>query len=364
MTKMKHPSKNQVAVLAAVTFIVTSFVLGISLKNSPQETPPGNDADEVQPAHTNSCQTGQDLANCTAQSLAELAKQDPKRALDEYDAMMGNDPIALQQCHGAHHILGEAAGKVLELDVLIKTNPGTCGLGFIHGAIAAYLGRLPVNEVSAKGPNVCNTIKSQSSDESLYNNCQHALGHRIALNGVEFQDMTKVCSNENQMGYDSCLSGGYMELFSKDSSNDDLDTFADSCNSNEGIPARACWVALMARTSGTISSIDPAQMGGLCISASAPETCARGAGEAYGLISIDRKDEIISSLVEACRPMGPYEEFCLIGGVVIIYGAAIQGVISLKNVESGLKIDIPQAYQESIARSLKETTFTPPDPSQ
>ena len=308
---------------------------------------------------TSSCKPGGGRGACIARLLGDLATRDPQRALVEYTAAVGDDPEALQQCHGAHHILGEAAGTAFEISDLLQANPGTCGLGFIHGAIASYLGKIDKNQTAAEGISVCNTIGAEAQDESLYNNCQHALGHRIAINGAAFETMLDVCKNENPIGYESCLSGGYMEFFSRDENPGMHEVWADLCNTTKDFAARACWVALFARFSATIETTSPEEVAALCETASAAETCAKGAGEAYGLLSVDKGDGVVANLVKSCAPMGEHTGTCLAGGAVIIYGAGVQKVLSLEEIKASLEREIPAQHREAVERAIAGTIFLP-----
>lgn len=307
---------------------------------------------------TSGCEKGAGRGACIAGLLGSLAARDPQQALAEYSAAVKDDPEASQQCHGAHHVLGEAAGKTLDIETLLEADPGTCGLGFIHGAIASYLGNIEKERTVEDGASICGTINTKTKNESLYNNCQHALGHRISINGASFESIIDFCKNDNQGGYESCLSGGYMEFFGREELQESHETWADLCNTLKDFTARSCWVALFARFSSSLEKTSPETVSEMCATASAAETCAKGAGEAYGLLFIDKQGGAVAHLVKACETMGRYTGTCLAGGAVIIHGAGVENILPLGDVESALRKDIPAQHREEVERAIEETEFT------
>lgn len=299
-------------------------------------------------------------APCVARLLVDTAANDPAEALLAYTAAVGDGAEAFQECHGAHHILGEAAGAVRSIEELLEIDPGTCGQGFIHGAIAGYLDSIEDGTATSAGVAACEAIAAISADESLYRNCRHALGHRIAVDGANFEEIEAFCTDGGQLDRVSCVSGGFMQIFSDELGGRMLDLKtvaerAERCNTTTGEVAEGCWVAIMTSVAAIISTVTPELMAELCLEGSAAAQCARSAGEAYGLYAVGEAEKAVSALVDWCALMREQTETCLVGGATTIYGAATQDVISLEGFQDSLKQEIPEQYQEAVLFAVART---------
>jgi len=298
-------------------------------------------------------------APCVARLLADMAANDPAGALRAYTAAVGDGAEAFQECHGAHHILGNAAGSALSIEELLEVDPGTCGQGFIHGAIAGYLDSIEKGTAASAGVAACETIATLSADTGLYDNCRHALGHRLAVDGTKFDEIEAYCASEQRYSFVSCVSGGFMQLFMDEIDKKPLDLTmataqAETCNRTEGAVAEGCWVALMASLSGIITSMPPATMANLCLGGSAPAQCARSAGEAYGLAAVGESERAAATLVTQCAPMREQTENCLVGGAIMLHGAATQDVLSAELLQASLQQEIPAQYREAVRSAIAE----------
>jgi len=292
-------------------------------------------------------------------NVAKVATIDPVRAIKGHDSETGSGPESFRFCHGSHHVLGEAAGAALDIETILAANPGTCGYGFIHGAIVGKLGAIPAGRVVVEGVDICVTIEAKTEDELLYNNCLHALGHRIAIDGATFVEIEESCPKMDGDGYESCVAGGYMESFNQVGGPGMVDSLVGTCNSKSGGVAKACWVALMARVAGEVADLGPGKMAETCLEGTEPATCARGVGQAYALFANSEEAGAVRALVDFCTPMREQMERCLVGGIPIIYEASVQGVIPIEEFKTAIETDIPATHQEAVRGSLADIGNTP-----
>lgn len=307
------------------------------------------------------CPEGMGMAPCVARLLADMAANDPAGALRAYTTAVGAGAEAFQECHGAHHILGNAAGSALSIEELLKIDPGTCGQGFIHGAIAGYLDSIEKGTAASAGVVACETIATLSTDTGLYDNCRHALGHRLVVDGTKLDEIETYCASGRQHSFTSCVAGGFMQLFTDEVGKKPRDLTmttaqAETCNRTEGVVAEGCWLGLMASLGGFVSKMPPATMANLCLGSSAPAKCALGAGEAYGLAAVGESERAVATLVAQCAPMREQTETCLVGGVRQLHGAATQDVLSVELLQASLRQEIPAQYREAVRSAIAQRT--------
>lgn len=302
-------------------------------------------------ANAKSCAAGAGRGECIATAWSAIAGKDPRAALEGYARYVEGDGVLLQQCHGAHHIIGSAAGAENEIKRIIETNPGTCGLGYIHGAIGAYLARQAAGgNLRDVGAAACEQL---STDEALYENCQHALGHEHARNGE--RDFAEVCGTGR--GADSCLSGAYMEQVAQIDTGAELGAWIERCPKTARA-AEACWSVLSANSEAVLAYGSDLVIQ-RCAASGAETTCLRVVGEAVALEIIERETGLYDELTRACTPAGEKTGICIAGGGVIIHGAGVQGILEPSAIERSFDTELPQRWRGAVREAIEATEYLP-----
>ena len=357
----RHRTRRRAVLLAAGMLVFGSAAVYALGRGQTTEREAVRDGGQIAGIDFTECPEGMGKAPCVARLLVDMAASDPAAALRTYTTAAGDSAEAFQECHGAHHILGEAAGAALSIEELLEIDPGTCGQGFIHGAIAGYLNSIEDGTAASTGVAACEAIATLSEDDSLYSNCRHALGHRIAVDGAKFEEIEALCAGGGRLDRVSCVSGGFMQTFSDELGGGLLDMKtvsgrAERCNTTTDEVAEGCWVAIMTSVAAIISTVAPELMADLCLDGSAAAQCARSAGEAYGLYAVGEAENAVSALTAWCAPMREQTEACLVGGAMTIYGAAIQGIIDTETFKESLNREIPEQYQEAVWFAVARTS--------
>lgn len=72
-------------------------------------------------ANAMACAAGNGRGECIATAWSVHARSDPAAALFWYSRTIEGDEARLQQCHGAHHIIGSSAGETNEIERSFNT---------------------------------------------------------------------------------------------------------------------------------------------------------------------------------------------------------------------------------------------------
>lgn len=302
-------------------------------------------------SNAKACAAGPGRGECIATAWSAIAGSDPQAALEGYARHVKGDGALLQQCHGAHHIIGSAAGAENEIARIIETNPGTCGLGYIHGAIGAYLARQAAGgNLRSEGARACEQLRT---DEALYENCQHALGHEHVRSGE--QDLIAACGTGRGSG--SCLSGAYMEQVARIETGAEFGVWLDRCPKTANA-AEACWSVLSAN-SEVVLAYGSDTIIRRCAASGAETTCLRAVGEAVALEIIERGTGLYDELTRACAPAGRKSGSCLAGGGVIIHGAGVQGILDPNEIERSFEADLPAQWRSAVRAAIDAVEYLP-----
>ena len=302
-------------------------------------------------SNAKACAEGPGRSECIAIAWSAIAGSDPQAALDGYARHVKGDGALLQQCHGAHHIIGSAAGAENEIARIIETNPGTCGLGYIHGAIGAYLSRQAAGgNLRTDGAAACEQLRT---DEALYENCQHALGHEHVRSGE--RDIVAACGTGR--GSDSCLSGAYMEQVAQIETGAEFDAWLDRCPKTANA-AEACWSVLSANSEAVLAYGSDTTIR-RCVTSGAETTCLRAVGEAVALEIIERGTGLYDELTRACAAAGKKSGACLAGGGVIIHGAGVQGILEPSEIERSFNTDLPAQWRDAVREAIEAVEYLP-----
>lgn len=357
----RHRTRRRAVLLAAGMLVFGSAAVYALGRGQTGEREAGRGGGQIAGIDFTQCPEAMGNAPCVARLLVDMAANDPAEALRTYTTAVGDGAEAFQECHGAHHILGEAAGAVLSIEELLEIDPGTCGQGFIHGAIAGYLNSIKDGTAASEGVAACETIATLSEDGGLYSNCRHALGHRIAVDGALFEDIDALCAGGGRLDRVSCVSGGFMQIFSDELGGRLLDMKtvagrAERCNTTTDEVAEGCWVAIMTSVAAIISTVAPERMADLCLEGSAAAQCARSAGEAYGLYAVGEAENAVSALATWCAPMREQTETCLVGGAISIYNAGQEGVLVPEEILAAFAKDLPMEHREAVRFAIAQRT--------
>jgi len=302
-------------------------------------------------SNAKACAAGHGRSECIATAWSAIAGSDPQAALDGYARYAEGDGALLQQCHGAHHIIGEAAGAENEIVRIIETNPGTCGLGYIHGAVGAYLARQAADgSLRTDGAAACEKLRT---DEALYENCQHALGHEHVRSGE--RELVAACGEGR--GSDSCLSGAYMEQIARISTGAEFGAWLDRCPKTVKA-AEACW-SVLSSNSEAMLAYGSDMVIRRCAASGAETTCLRAVGEAVALETIERGTGLYDELTKACVPAGTKSGICIAGGGVIIHGAGVQGILDPSDIERSFDTDVPEQWRDAVREAIEAVEYLP-----
>lgn len=302
-------------------------------------------------SNAKACAAGPGRSECIATAWSAIAGSDPQAALDGYARYAEGDGALLQQCHGAHHIIGSAAGAENDIARIIETNPGTCGLGYIHGAIGSYLARQAAGgNLRTDGTAACDQL---GTDEALYENCQHALGHEHVRSGEG--DLVAACGAGR--GSDSCLSGAYMEQIAQISTGAEFGAWLDRCPKTVKA-AEACWSVLSANSESMLAYGSDTVIR-RCAASGAETTCLRAVGEAVALEIIERGVGLYDELTRACATAGTKSGICIAGGGVIIHGAGVQGILDPLDIERSFDTDVPEQWRDAVREAIEAVEYLP-----
>lgn len=262
------------------------------------------------------CPPSQDREKCYAKKFEPVIENEGLIfAQQTLYALADFDPQE-RSCHVmAHEISKIATRKKIDnwKDYFYQVDMDTCGGGFMHGVLEAYIGAHPEVDISGQLiTGICGTDHNKSRDRS----CAHILGHLILVQEQNnIQKSLPICGQlqDPTLG-EECYTGIFMEDSFKtiladhglDSipvrNKERMDRQTNRCHDYSGIMANACWVDL-AEIFVEYYNFDPQKSYASCNLA--PEETARSKCylKAATLMAISPNYDSASAMTGICKPL-------------------------------------------------------------
>lgn len=189
-------------------FIVTVLLIGIwwfskSNPSSKQNTsiPTPSLKDKISEIRKNS------------KELVSIAdKEDPRKALEELQHRMDNDPLVFSNCHELAHEIGhEAIKRYKDFGTALLYQDNVCSDGYLHGIIEETFGESLSNVAGliTKMQKLCESLHGISS------RCFHGVGHAMMYyTDSELPKALSLCGTLiGGMPRGKCYEGSYMQNF-------------------------------------------------------------------------------------------------------------------------------------------------------
>ena len=156
-------------------------------------------------------------ADCRRQAFGNIAyREGPDKALDEFEAKMGDQPVE-SDCHRIAHTIGAAALEYYDGSVAkaLANGRATCWSGYYHGVVERSFSGTKEAELPQRSREICADPDIRKTSFLAYQ-CVHGLGHGLMIHtGYDLPGSLKVCDKlETGWDSDSCEAGVFMENIS------------------------------------------------------------------------------------------------------------------------------------------------------